>query len=299
MNKMRRKLLCTLIVLIAALSAVSAATITWSWIPNDDNVSYYRYRLDEDDWTIVSSDITEYVQKDADNTRPYTLYLEQSYDGKNWSLASSGTTVIREEVQVEEILPVSPIEVQEQEESSISLSLLLKGGVSSRIPSGGVRINLGTAFDVANILTAGKYFGFGLRSDLTTDITLGQDIDGWKGINKDNFYKMDTSYDYDTSIDLKVMAEAHFDIARIYLGGGVGYSLFNQADTDEARETHTLKTFSVFGTSFDSAWFVSALTGVSFRITDLFSLGTEVSYRYMFPASAHTISADLVMGFTF
>lgn len=304
------RLLCIIIVLLAVLSALPAATITWSWVPNDADVSYYRYRLDEGEWTTVDSATTQYIQKATDRAQDYTLYLQQSYDGENWSEPTAGTTKKTEEIIKEEtvVAAVDEETIMPEEQKSIKFSILLKSGVSERTSfspfsfangTDFIRINIGTAFDVSNLINAGKHFSFGLRSDISTDITLGQDINGWKDINKDNFFNLQTSYDYDTSIDLKIMSEAHFNIARIYLGGGIGYSLFNQAATDEALETHTLKIIRVFGTEFDSAWFVSGITGISLNITDLLSLGTELSYRYMLPASAHIFSADLVVGFTF
>lgn len=303
------RLICIIIVLLAVLSALPAATITWSWVPNDADVSYYRYRFDEGEWTTVDSATTQYIQKATDSTQDYTLYLQQSYDGENWSESTAGTTKKTEEIIKEETVVVAVEEtIMPEEQKSIKFSILLKSGVSERTSfspftfengTDFMRINIGTALDVTNLIKAGKHFSFGLRSDFCTDIVIGQDLNGWKDISKDNFYKLQASYDYDTSMDLKVMSEAHFGIARIYLGGGIGYSLFNQAATDEALETHTLKIIRVFGTEFDSAWFVSGITGVSLNITDLLSLGTELSYRYMLPASGHIFSADLVVGFTF
>lgn len=40
-------------------------------------------------------------------------------------------------------------------------------------------------------------------------------------MNKDNFYKLQSSYDNDTRIDLKTIADVHFDIASLYNGGGL------------------------------------------------------------------------------
>lgn len=316
MSKKGERLLCILIVLAAVLSALSAATITWSWIPGDAAVNYYRYRLEGEKWTTVGADVTSYVQNGADSTRSYTLSLQQSYDGRFWSeIAYCSTVPVEREpiVQLEEEVAIEPqdpiVEAEAQmTENGMKFSLLFKGGVSNRIEfdpftfangTDFMRVNTGIAFDAASIIPVGNHFGFGLRSDLSLDIIVAPDVGGWKGINKDNFYKMGPSYDYDTGIDLKLMAEAHWKVARIYLGGGVGYSLFNQADTDEARETHTLKAFKLFGISFDSAWYASAVAGISFNLTEHFSLGAEAGYRFMLPAKSHIASADLVIGFTF
>lgn len=430
-----KSVICFIVFVLFVLSNVSASVVTWNWVQNDQKVQYFRYQVDgerPENWTVVRSDVTSYRFENAEDTQEYTLYLQQSYDGRYWSDSSLNTSralvpgvpalsvsmeildnepaavsaerrleTVFGEIQItatseavaisypEELRPYADLlpaylteaypeimqyitvsseagvltgdyefevtdqsvinsyiddlareisillesipaavqlapsaeveeaaseiaeiipEVNEVKDSAYKFSILLKGGVGNRITfqpfefvngTNYMRLNVGTALDFSNIISIGRHFGVGLRSDVSTDIIVGPDVGGWSGINKDNFYKLQKSYDYDVSADLKLMTQVEAGPVRFYLGGGLGYSLFNQSNTYEANATHTLKTFKLFGTSFDSAWFASAVTGIGFKLTDVFSLGLEVGYRYMMPAKSHIANTDLVFGFTF
>ena len=65
-------------------------SVTWIWFENDPNVEYYRYQIDgeeDDKWTVVDWTVTE-VTYTLDVTVLHILYLQQSYDGINWSASS-------------------------------------------------------------------------------------------------------------------------------------------------------------------------------------------------------------------
>ena len=63
-------------------------TAQWSWILDDPDVTAYRYQLDGEDpdgWTEVSGDTDSVTIENLDAEKEYTLYLQRSYDGVNWS----------------------------------------------------------------------------------------------------------------------------------------------------------------------------------------------------------------------
>ena len=83
---MKKLLFCILISIITA-SLLSAGTISWKWRSNDNDVKFYRYRMDNSDWSTVESESFE-VRYDVDTTVPHTFEIRQSYDGDNWSDSS-------------------------------------------------------------------------------------------------------------------------------------------------------------------------------------------------------------------
>ncbi len=87
-----KKLLALLLLLTCVLSGVLATTgrVTWSWFENDPRVSYYRYQVDgelDDNWTVVDYSVNE-ASFELDISVIHTLYLQQSYDGVQWSESS-------------------------------------------------------------------------------------------------------------------------------------------------------------------------------------------------------------------
>lgn len=88
-------LLCFVLTTVFALEA----SVSWNWYKNDRNVKFFRYQLDgedEDNWTIVKSNVLE-VSLDVDVSVVHVLYLQQSYDGIHWSESSSTESEIYSE----------------------------------------------------------------------------------------------------------------------------------------------------------------------------------------------------------
>ncbi len=130
---MMKRLLALLVILIFAMSAAFAldGIVTWIWYVNDWDVQYYRYQLDgedDDKWTVVEWDVSE-VTLELDVSVVHTLYLQQSYDGVNWSVSSSADSEIYEEgepaeeikveEEVSEVIEVVPDEIHEKEEEVV------------------------------------------------------------------------------------------------------------------------------------------------------------------------------------
>ena len=81
----------TLIVLILALISqfLFATETIWMWEHNDSDVNFFRYSTTYDDkWRVVPSDHYS-IKLDSGEIDDYEFFLQQSYDGVNWSESSS------------------------------------------------------------------------------------------------------------------------------------------------------------------------------------------------------------------
>lgn len=104
---MKKYLAGMAVALLSAASAISASpvAVTWEWSLEDPEVTTFRYQLDGEDpdgWTVVDATHTTYTAEHLDGTKSYTLYLQQSYDGVNFSESASATSQPLEEAPVAE-----------------------------------------------------------------------------------------------------------------------------------------------------------------------------------------------------
>ncbi len=102
--------------MILGLSSLSAAgmTVTWEWLLDDADVTAYRYQLDGEDengWSVVGGDVNTYKATGLDPAKEYTLYLQRSYDGENWSPSAQSTASAMlaegEELSLPEAVPAA------------------------------------------------------------------------------------------------------------------------------------------------------------------------------------------------
>ncbi|MDY5931274.1 MAG: hypothetical protein SPJ34_04500 [Candidatus Ornithospirochaeta sp.] len=199
------------------------------------------------------------------------------------------------EIKVEEVKPVKA-----KNPSRFQFSLLVKTGVADTFDSSfrfdpAFRPGIGIGFDFNNVITIGKNFGLGLRADVTGNLI---PKNGWSSFSGAGDYFNIMKYNKDLSADLKLTMNIAAGPADIYLGGGAGYSVFNQPGSTGS-EGYTLASYSVFGIPLSSAWYATGVAGLRFHMGKVFSLGLEANYRYLLPSKTHLGSADLVFGFTF
>ena len=67
-------------------------SITWNWSASQEGITAFRYQMDAEDdnaWTVVDVSVTEYETGPVDATVPHVLYVQQSFDGLNWSASGS------------------------------------------------------------------------------------------------------------------------------------------------------------------------------------------------------------------
>ena len=79
-----KKFFVVLLLVIVSLSFLSAGTISWKCRGNDEDVKFYRYRMDDSEWKVVENESYE-VRYDSDVSIPHTFEIQQSYDGISWS----------------------------------------------------------------------------------------------------------------------------------------------------------------------------------------------------------------------
>ena len=85
------KRICALIALVFFAFSVHAGlvTIEWSWRAADDEITVFRYRLNDQEWVRVDSSVTSYVLEGVDEELVYRFEIQQSYDGENFSVPSA------------------------------------------------------------------------------------------------------------------------------------------------------------------------------------------------------------------
>ncbi len=94
-----KKRIFTLLALLVLLPVMAFATdvvITWEWMLDDPQVTGFRYQLDGEDpdnWTVVDGMTSSCVIEHLDGSKEYTLYLQQTYDGVNWSPSAMSTAM--------------------------------------------------------------------------------------------------------------------------------------------------------------------------------------------------------------
>lgn len=124
MQFFKKALVSVLLVLAIVVPAFATVNVTWEWVLEDPEVQYFRYQLGgeaADGWTVVPSDTTSYELQDVDGSVAYTLYLQQSYDGKNWSSSAFAVStpltpeVPSEPVTTVEEAVVAPVEEEVEE----------------------------------------------------------------------------------------------------------------------------------------------------------------------------------------
>ena len=96
MQRFKKLAIILLAVFLVGLVPLTAAemTVSWEWLLDDPDVTAYRYQLDGEDpdnWTVVSADTNIYEVAGLDPYQDYTLYVQRSYDGINWSESGVST----------------------------------------------------------------------------------------------------------------------------------------------------------------------------------------------------------------
>ncbi len=85
-------ILALLITVVLPLSARKAMTVTWQWVLSDAKVTAFRYQMNgekDGNWIVVDGRTSSYTASGLDPYLDYTLYLQASYDGVNWSESAS------------------------------------------------------------------------------------------------------------------------------------------------------------------------------------------------------------------
>jgi len=106
-----------LLVLVPTIIFATGVAITWEWMIDDPQVTGFRYQLDDenvDNWIVVDGETTSAVFQNLEGSAEYSLYLQQTFDGVNWS--DSAVSVAyplfeAEPVVAEVVEEIEPVEV--------------------------------------------------------------------------------------------------------------------------------------------------------------------------------------------
>lgn len=88
---LKKRLFMTMVcfaLVASSLAATRLANVRWSWDVSGSHIAGYRVQangLDEDGWTLLSSNSSSYTFEDVDVSKENTFYFEYSMDGKVWS----------------------------------------------------------------------------------------------------------------------------------------------------------------------------------------------------------------------
>lgn len=95
----------------------SLVTLTWQWSADDENVTSFRYKLNDNEWVSVDTSVTEFTLQGVDEDSFYTLEVQQSYDGISYDegiIKSYGTAPITQE-SIEIPIVDEEIEIAQEE----------------------------------------------------------------------------------------------------------------------------------------------------------------------------------------
>lgn len=125
MKKLSKICFVLLLLLTVLLSTVAAATmnVSWQWILNDPDVTAYRYQLngeEDGNWIVVDGATSSFTATGLDPYLDYTLYLQASYDGINWSESASSLAPAMLKAEVEEEVVEEVAAVEESEEVEVA-----------------------------------------------------------------------------------------------------------------------------------------------------------------------------------
>lgn len=317
-------LLAVLILLPAILFAVPVV-VTWEWLLEDPEVTTFRFQVDSEDpagWITVDSTVTSYTERGLDGTLDHTLFLQQSYDGVNFSESSRSVAeaIMAPEVQVvadvvidepvakpepevkkAEPVVVAPVAPKAIAESrfytklgiNLGYSYQREGAFNSYYDQHNTKVGL--ALEFHNILSFAKVFGLGV--DLDLDYTPYLKGTTYAGL-LDKLVKFDFTgftpffegleHSFTASPALMLNIEGK----RLALGLGAG-GFF----------TYSLDDNFVNGSTDPFRYGVFAKAALSYRLTDHFSLGVNAKYGHdldKFTNGGHTFGdASLVFGYIF
>ena len=137
MQRIRKLAIVLLAVFFIGLAPLAAAemTVSWEWLLDDPDVTAYRYQLggeDPDNWTVVSADTNTYEVTGLDPYQSYTLYLQRTYDGVNWSASGVSTA---EALLVAEEVPAAVAEEPAAEEEVAPAAVVEEAPVAEEAPA--------------------------------------------------------------------------------------------------------------------------------------------------------------------
>jgi len=119
MNNHKKNMIIIILSLLAFSPLfASLVTLNWQWESNDEEVTSFRYRLNDNDWVTVDPSVTEFTLTGVDQDTSYTFEIQQSYDGINYgdsAIESYDNEIAQQEPVIEEVPSVitEPVVIEE------------------------------------------------------------------------------------------------------------------------------------------------------------------------------------------
>lgn len=141
-----------LLVLLIALSTLSASDLIWSWKCDDVETKYFRYQLGgEEKWNVIDSSIASIALPSKPGIN--TLYVAASRDGVVWSEPAVGEYVA-ESRSLELSLKLSPYALER-------ITYTIEHSPENRLSAYGLGAGAGFAYDFYSV--------FGIESNLSIE----------------------------------------------------------------------------------------------------------------------------------
>ena len=281
---MKRSFCIFLMLLVSLCLYAVELNMDWTWEVEDPEVNYYRYQIngqEDNSWTVVDSSVTSYSVEGLDATIENVFYLQQSYDGNNWSdsIVYECDVIIPSAVELFEPIDIGEkqfiynVETKEESDSSDILDKYKVAEVEDKevpkmVISESIKEKPESNFNLALSMSAG--YGKTLLDLSKTNIFVPSSpyLNNSFGIGLENMFsslglkfKLNTSIDY--TKDLKSYLELsnyNFDLDCLLTLGVANFSN------------------SVINLSFGSP--VLGFNQVSNKIVRNSGLVVELAYRY-------------------
>ena len=336
MKKHFLSLLLVLTLIPATLFAVPVV-ITWEWLLDDPAVTAFRYQIGGEDpnkWTVVDASQTSYTVEGLDGSQSYTLYLQQSYDGINFSSSAQATaeplavvaapvvetasvTPAKEEPVVAPVVQekvAEPVATEQEKTESVAPVVeekkeepVAKAGTPAVVPS-----TLGNSVNRFN-------FTFGLYGDAlyklegslvsphTWDVAGGLDLsfNNIVSFGKLSGVGLDIMLGYEpySEQSWKNFFTAEFWQSIHHRASASALVKYNLA-LDPVAVSLGVGAFGVYpldGSAFSLSnlkWGLLGKFGITYNINKSFFVGLDANYRYyLVPSGAMTVGGGLVLGF--
>lgn len=311
--------LLTALVVVPAIVFAAPVVVTWEWMLEDPMVTTFRYQLDGEDeanWTVVDSFVTSYTEVGLDGDVPHTLYLQQSYDGINFSgsaisvaepLLDAEYESFAEEVfdeapeavvdeapeavaeEAPETIPVPVAKPAKVKPESRYYTTITLGGtfdyqLANKMPTYSMyNVKAGVGLNLNNLVTFNKAMGLGVDIDVAYSpymkLTKGwtQMFKDIKNFEFDDFFK---SFDHALDVSAAVMLNMHSSKVAFDLGVG-GFFIWGPDLANVAGDN------MLFGPL--------AKASLAFRFNETVSLGVSGKFGIAFSANNYKPLEDLPM----
>ena len=290
----KRSVLFVALLLISATLFAKPVMMNWVWELENPKVTTVRYQVDGENpnkWIVVDSSVTSYTAEGLDGTQTYTLYIQQSYDGQNFSESSK---------LVSEAIYSAEAEAKAKADSRSKTIITLGGGANyifnntyadPSLDDWSAKLDLGLQFKNMRIFS--EKLGLGLDVGLTYTSYLAEAY-GWESVGKDIFFILAGDFGefldaltHTFTLSAAPMLNMQLGKIAVDLGGG-GFITYG----------------SKFNSTKDEKFMYGAFTKVAlaYQVNDQFSWGAAAKFNFVlsdFNDFTSSAEVGLYLGYSF